>query len=243
MRSTTLAAVLVIIGVGSLLGGFIFQAYSSRSNANAALPQSQYRPSEQAYPSGMMNGYGNGYGGMMGQGSVSNGQPITIEQAIQTMKNIPPYARVNSSNNTIVFESQHFNVFVLSLMPDEAVNITGRQPPSYATDDVFVIYGLIDPTLVMQSGASVQFTVVNLDDDMYHNLVVSTYGPPYGYMSMQGMMSGYWMPYLPPADYSQGTAHEYSYALSINQPGTFWYICTYPEHAESGMYGTIIVNR
>ena len=126
-------------------------------------------------------------------------------------------------------------------MPDEAVNITGSQPPSYATDDVFVIYGLINPTLVMRSGASVQFTVVNLDDDMYHNLAVSTYGPPYGYMSMQGMMSGDWMPYLPPADYGQGSAHEYSYTLTLNQPGTLWYICTYPDHAESGMYGRIIV--
>ena len=126
-------------------------------------------------------------------------------------------------------------------MPDKAVNITGRQLPSYATDDVFVIYGLIKPTIVVRSGASVQFTVVNLDDDMYHNLVVSMYGPPYGYMSMQGMMSGYWMPYLPPADYGQGSAHEYSYTLTLNQPGTLWYICTYPDHAESGMYGQLIV--
>ncbi len=103
--------------------------------------------------------------------------------------NIPSYARVISSNNTVVFESRQFTVFVLALMPDEGVNITGSQPPSYATDDVFVIYGLINPTLVMRSGASVQFTVVNLDDDIYHNLVASTYGPPYDYMSMQGMMS------------------------------------------------------
>ena len=186
-------------------------------------------------------GYGNGYGGMMGQGSVSAGQPVTIQQAVQLMRNVPSYARVIFSNNTIVFQSLQFNVIVLALMPDRAVNLTGRQMPSYATDDVFVVYGLINPTLVVRSGASVQFTVVNLDDDMCHNLVVSTYGPPYGYMSMQGMMSGYWMPYLPPADYSQGSAHEYSYTLTLNQPGTLWYICTYPDHAESGMYGRIIV--
>jgi rusticyanin len=100
---------------------------------------------------------------------------------------------------------------------------------------------LINPTLVIPSGAVVQFTVVNLDDDMYHNLVVSSYGPPFGYMSMQGMMSGNWMPYLPPADYAQGSAQEYSYALQLNQPGTFWYVCTYPGHAQSGMYGRLIV--
>lgn len=188
-----------------------------------------------------MGGYGSGYSGMMGQGTVSLGQPITIEQAIQTMRNTPSYARVDPSNNTIVFESQQFTVYVLALMPDKAVNITGRQPPSYATDDVFVVYGLINPTLEMRSGASVQFTVVNLDDDMNHNLVISTYGPPYSYMAMQGMMSGYWTPYLPPANYSQGSAHEYSYTLTLSEPGTLWYICTYPDHAQSGMYGKIVV--
>jgi rusticyanin len=242
-RSSLLAIFLVVVGIGGLLGAFLYEGYSLGSNQQVALQQSQLPSSQQQYPPGIMGGYGGGYGGMMGQGTVSNGQPVTIEQAIQTMRNIPSYARVIPNNNTVVFESRQFNVFVLALMPDKAVNITGRQPPSYASDDVFVIYGLINPTIVVRSGASVQFTVVNLDDDMYHNLVVSTYGPPYGYMSMQGMMSGDWMPYLPPADYGQGSAHEYSYTLTLNQPGTLWYICTYPDHAQSGMYGKIIVTN
>jgi len=234
-NSSLLAIVLVVIGIGSLLGALLYEGYSLRSNRQTV--------SQQQYPPGMMGGYGSGYGGMMGQGNgaISNGQPITIEQAIQTMRSVPSYARVIPRNNTLVFESRQFDVFVLALMPDEAVNLTGRQPPSYATDDVFVICGLINPTIIIPSGASVQFTVANLDDDMYHNLVISTYGPPYGYMSMQGMMHVYWMPYLPPADYTQGSAYEYSYTLTMNQPGMFWYICTYPDHAESGMYGTIIV--
>jgi rusticyanin len=242
-NSTILAIVLLVIGIGSLFGVFLYGGYGLWSNQQVVSRQ----PPQQQYPPAFMGGYGGGngygYGGMMGQGpgTASVGQPVTIEQAIQTMQTIPSYARVIPNNNTIIFESQQFSVFALALMPDKAVNLTGRQPPSYATDDVFVIYGLINPTIIMPSGASVQFTVVNLDDDMYHNLVVSVYGPPYGYMSMQGMMSGGWMPYLPPADYSEGSAHEYSYTLTMNEPGTLSYICTYPEHAESGMYGKIIV--
>jgi rusticyanin len=193
------------------------------------------------YGSGYGNGYGNGYGGMMQQGIVSTGQPVEIQEAMQEMRNVPSYAKVSSSDNTVTFDSQQFSVFVLALMPDRAVNLTGRPLSSYATGDVFVIYGLINPTLVIPAGALVQFTVVNLDDDMYHNLVVSSYGPPFGYMSMQGMMSGNWMPYLPPADYAQGSAQEYSFVLPLNHPGTFWYICTYPGHAQSGMYGRLIV--
>jgi rusticyanin len=236
--SGLLAIVLVVIGISSLLGVYLYEGYGLRPNQ-----QSQYPSSPQQYPPGTTGGYGGGggYGGMMGQGTESDGQPITIEQEIQTVQNTPSYAEVIPNNNTVIFESQKFNLFVLALMPDKSVNITGRQPPSYATDDVFVIYGLINPTLVIRSGSSVQFTVVNLDNDMFHNLVVSAYGPPYGSMSMQGMMSGSWMPYLPPADYSQGSAPEYSYTLTLSQPGTSWYICTYPGHAESGMYGKIIV--
>jgi plastocyanin len=67
-------------------------------------------------------------------------------------------------------------------------------------------------------------------------------------MAMQGMMTGWqqgtWfamMPFLPPANYGQGTAHEYSYTLSLGTSGTLWYMCTYPGHAQMGMYGQIVV--
>ena len=213
---------------------------------------------------GMMGGYGN-YNGMMGGYNGSyygmmtiQGVSVPIEQAVQTSQSPPTYAQITKSNNTISFHSQDINILALAIMPEMAVNLTGMQPPSYSTGDVFVIYGLINPTLVIPAGASVHFTVVNLDDDMYHNLVVSTISPPYPYMAMQGMMYSYSQPqtsnnttfypfnsmmgFLPPADYTQGTAHEYSYSMTLNQAGNLWYLCTYPEHARSGMYGEIVVN-
>ena len=232
MKNRTIAVLLVIVGLGSLLGSIAYQAYSARSIGYLG-QQPQYLPSQQPYPSGN--------GGMMGQRTSSSGESVTIQEAIEEMRNVPSYASVDSSDNTVVFDSQQVSIFVLALMPDRAANLTGRQMPNYATGDVFVIYGLINPTLLVPRGAYVQFTVVNLDDDMYHNLVVSSYGPPFGYMPMQGMMSGGWMPYLPPADYNSSSAQQYSYMLQFNQPGIFWYICTYPSHAASGMYGRVIV--
>lgn len=206
-----------------------------------------------SYPGGMMGGtYGKGYGGMM----TTLGQSISIQQAIQLMQTIPSYAKANSSSNSIAFSSQDISIPVLAIMPDRAINLTGMQPPTYSHDDVFVIYGLINPTLFIPAGATVHFSIVNLDDDMYHNIAVSSISPPYPYMSMQGMMSSYWssgrsgsttfpvmsmMPFLPPADYNQGLAHEYSYSLTFSQAGTFWYLCTYPGHAQSGMYGQLVV--
>jgi rusticyanin len=239
MKNTTLlAVVLVAIGVGSLLAVFAYSAYAARTNP-PRLEQQPYWVGQQQNTPGPVGGYA--YGGM-GQWMWTYGQSVSIQQAVQLMRNTPSYATVVTANNTVIFHSQSINIFALAIMPDRAVNLTGVHPPSYSSGDVFVIYGLINPTLVIPSGTSVQFTVVNLDDDMYHNLVVSPLGPPYPYVTMQGMMtSGYWMSFLPPADYSQGTAHEYSYTLTLNQPGTYWYLCTYPDHAETGMYGKITV--
>lgn len=188
-------------------------------------------------------------GGMM----TTQGQSISIDQAIQMMKSVPQYANVITSNNTIIFSSSSQSIRVVALATDHegATNLTTNTPPNYATDDLFVIYGLIDPTLVIPHGASVQITVVNLDKDMYHNFVFTTLNPPYSYMAMmQGMMMGNWqqrgtwlamMPFLPPANYSQGVVHEYTYTVTLNSQGTLSYLCTYPGHAQDGMYGRMLV--
>lgn len=238
-RTTLLAIVLVAIGFGSLLASFAYSAYVS-----ANWVQRPYYVGPQQFSQGTFGGYG--YPGMMGQGMgqwmSTPGESISIQAAIQAMRSVPSYARVVPSTNTVTLDSQAVSIVALAIMPDRAANLTGREPPSYSTGDVFVIDGLVNPTIVIPTGASVQFTVVNLDDDMYHNLVVSAYGPPYPYMAMGAMMGGgYWMPFLPPAVYSQGVAHEYSYTVSFNQSGNLWYLCTYPSHAGSGMYGEITI--
>lgn len=208
-----------------------------------------YRSQSQGpwYGGGMMGGYG----GV----ATSQGKSLSIQQATQIMQSTPSNAKVIPGNNSIIFDSQDIRVFALAIMPDRAINLTGMQPPSYSKGDVFVIYGLINPVLEFPKGASVNFTIVNLDDDMYHNMAISSISPPYPYMSMQDMMSSNWhvqtgyasfpvlsmMPFLPPADYGQGSAHEYSQTLSFSQQGNLWYLCTYPGHAQSGMYGQIVV--
>ncbi len=140
---------------------------------------------------------------------------------------------------------------------DDAINLTKMQPPSYSKGDVFVIYGLINPTLVIPKSTVIHLTVINLDNDMNHNLVVSSVDPPYPYMAMMSAMNGMMMssnsqagvntgsspvmmtPFLPPTN--KGLAHEYSYSLPLNQLGNMWYLCAYPGHAQDGMYGRIVV--
>jgi rusticyanin len=179
---------------------------------------------------------------------------VGVTEAIAMMRTPPSYARVNATSNTITFDSQKVSIFVLAMMPDEAVNITGSQPPRYASGDVFVIYGLMDPTLVLQRDTVLNVMVVNLDNDMYHNFIFTSLSPPYSAMMMAnggmgpGMMYNVrseflsMMPLMPPANYAQGYAFSYSYALNLSNSGSFWYACTYPGHAQSGMYGQIRVS-
>lgn len=199
-------------------------------------------------------------------------QTVSINDAITAVRSPPSNAKIFPNNNTISFSgSQNITILALGMMPEDAANLTGMSPPSYATDDVFVVYGLIDPTLVIPSGAYVHLIFANLDDDMYHNYVVTSLAPPYYYMPMQGMMwsnSSSWfgqggmmgggyggmmggsnsifammMPMLSPANYGSNLAYYYATSLTLNSfGGSYWYICTYPGHAQSGMYGKILVS-
>lgn len=203
--------------------------------------------------------------GSQGSGAALSSLPagtVSISDAMALLNSSLPGAVVTPSNDSVTFTSGSVDVAAFALMPANASSLTGAHPPSYATDDVFVIGGLIDPTLYIQKGATVTFTVVNLDDDMYHDLVVSSVGPPYPYSMMQymmwgggggdyrgGMMGGYgagyqgflyMMPVLSPADYGAGWAQSYTYTLSMPDYGTLWYLCTYPGHTQGGMYGLIV---
>lgn len=125
----------------------------------------------------------------------------------------------------------------------------------------YEILGKINPTLVIAPGSQVNFTVVNVDTDSYHNFIISFEGPPYYYMG--GMMDGnngnysgfgnmmrgyfqnnnshgYMMGYLPPQSSGHFAYTNVSYDFSSS--GTFWYLCSYPGHAANGMYGEIIVS-
>jgi len=156
------------------------------------------------------------------------------------MHNAPSYAKVISHNNTIIFSSKDPSIVALAMMHERAVNLTGLMLPSYSKGDVFVIYGLINLTLVIPKGSSVQFRIINLDDGMNHDLSISSVRPPYPYIAMMSsMQSNGMISFLPPTD--EGVAHEYSYTLTLDQSGNLYYLCTYPSHAQEGMYGRIIM--
>ncbi len=195
-------------------------------------PQTNYTGPQSQSQYGMM--YGSYYQAF---------KTISINDA-EAATHLPEYAQISKDSNTITFNSQNVIISALSMMGDDAKNMTGASLPSYAKDDVFVIGNIIDPTLVIKAGTQLNITSINLDEEMAHNFVIMTAAPPYSYMPMHSMMYGgivSMMPVLPNADKKIGYAYEMSYQVTISQPGTYWYVCTYPGHAEDGMYGKMVV--
>lgn len=214
----------------------------------SSIPQTNYTGQQSQLGAGMMSGgYNQGYqmgSGMMGNGYGQTFKTITIKDA-STSSQLQSDVQVAKDTNTITFNSQNVNIVALSMMGDDAKNMTGSSLPSYAKDDAFVIGNMIDPTLVIKTGTQLTVTSINLDEDMAHNFVIMTTAPPYSYMPMQNMMSVgvvAMMPVLPNDDVKDRYAYELSYTVTLSQPGTYWYVCTYPGHAEQGMYGKIIVS-
>ncbi|QXJ29253.1 Rusticyanin [Saccharolobus shibatae B12] len=201
-----------------------------------------------------MGYYAQGNYGMMGKGmyhmmgyyggyEMMYENTIPISEAISMMRNVPSYVKVFSNNNTLLFTSSNIVLVVLGMGHERAINLTGQQPPAYAQHDVFVIYGLINPTLIIPRGATVQVVFINLDDDMLHNIAITPVPPPYPYYPMMYIrMNTIGMtPMLPYANYNSGQAYEFSFTTTFSQPGVYYYVCEYPGHAEMGMYGEIVV--
>lgn len=112
--------------------------------------------------------------------------------------------------------------------------------------EYFVIDGLVNPTMVMKQEISIKFIIVNMDD-MEHNFAITTFPPPYPYMIMGGNMMNngfnftFDTPYLQP--YNGGSRYPSStFTYVVGNSGEFWYLCTYPGHAQEGMYGKIIIS-
>ncbi len=110
----------------------------------------------------------------------------------------------------------------------------------------FEIFGVVNPELHVRAGSTVHFLAVNVDNDSYHNFAISARGPPYYYMA--GMMQGGWngngflagMSFLSPMGNS--IFHYASFSYQFSSAATLWYLCTYPGHAQQGMYGEIVVS-
>lgn len=148
---------------------------------------------------------------------------------------------INIASPGVHVSQENSTVFV-----NGSTHLTVMAGPMNATSMYsFEILGVINPEIQITRGSDVQFTVVNIDNDSFHDFVLSTAGPPYadfpGMEMKSGNPGGYvsMMGYLPPENNGLYAYTNISYNFS--SAGIYWYLCTYPGHAQDGMFGKIVV--
>ncbi len=159
------------------------------------------------------------------------------QESLNALNIPPPSIRIVNASNTIYVNGS--SDVVVEFSP--SMGMVGN-----STREYFVMYGLVNPVIIAKQGITIRFVLVNMDD-MEHNFVITTRGPPYSYMAMMGvsgmsygssiMGSSFLKPYTGNGEYS----YENS-TFTFNEQGNYWYICTYPGHAQEGMYGQFIVS-
>ncbi len=213
-----------------------------------ALPTAHsYNDGNRSYSNG-----NNEYGMMSGNGGTDPVYTIN-NTSFNRMNSVPPGVLINNATNTINVTTGNVTLLI------EAA------PTWYPrSGDFWFSYGLINPNISVKQGTNVHFIFINMDN-ITHMPAITTLAPPYSYMPMEnsmmgsgttasGMMgyqggnNGAWLAIGPMLSGTDAQNHALTYSVTnlsvtFNNPGSYWYICLVPGHAEMGMYGNISVHN
>ncbi len=189
-----------------------------------------------SFHDGMFNYYGNQrgwyFGRMMGGGGMMGGYSgqysvIDDKTAEADMSSSLSNATVDTKNNTITYDGKDVKIVMFA-------------GPEYA-DEKFVVGGLFNPTLKISTGTNVVLEIINQDEGMPHGVEVTETPPPYANMAMK-QVNLYPGALIRPVPQAKGGKYpKDAVSFNANQPGTYYYLCQYPGHAEEGMYGKVII--
>ncbi len=177
--------------------------------------------------SGMMGGLG----GMMGGGAdIAGGAPGGLVPARQMAALAATEARtVLRQGSTLTYRSHRVRLV--------ALGAPGARPGMYWQVD-----GAINPTVSVPAGSVITVDFADGDPGQPHGFELTTAAPPYARMAMMAgpiaAPGAFIMPVPPP----KGTLW---YAATVTfrapAPGTYYYLCPVPGHAQQGMWGKLIV--
>lgn len=104
----------------------------------------------------------------------------------------------------------------------------------------FDVHGRVNPTIVVPAGAKIRFELGNASP-MPHGLAVTRKAPPYPANAKSEIKppiagTGYVNP-----EGSKTKLHVGGTGWVTLKPGTYYYVCPVPTHAQDGMYGKLVV--
>lgn len=106
----------------------------------------------------------------------------------------------------------------------------------------WTVDGLVNPTVVLPTGAHVTVHLFNADDGTIHGWELTTTPPPYSFMAMMDApvaFSGAVAMPVPGATAQRWVGRTVQFTAS--RAGAYYYICPVPSHAQKGMRGTLVV--
>jgi len=128
------------------------------------------------------------------------------------------------SGDTVTYSGKTVHVVAAAVLP-------GFPFPSFEVHDVK------NPTLDIPAGAAVDVTFINTNKGFGHSFQITQKAPPYAVMpSIDPVVAGTEFSPVP-------AGGKFSYADFTWHPkaGTYYYLCTIPGHAATGMFGKIVV--
>jgi len=154
---------------------------------------------------------------------------------LRSLKKTPSYITLIKDKNIVVVNANYAEIPVF--MSSE----NGK--------NIFIIYELINPTIIVKKNTRLKIIAVNIDKDVPHSLVIVSNSPPYPRLihithyntAFPGASTPKPMIGLPPA-----RSNNYPIGIiefTASPPGTYYYISLVPGHAAKGMYGKLIVQN
>ncbi len=233
LRSAVWAgAVLSVIGIGGLTFAGVVGATGPRLpwiQGRAAVGMMDAGTAGAGY-GGMMGGAGPGYWGMMGEVAGAGPARIGDTRLATLVAQGKLGARTDAKTDTVTYTGTSATIVALA-SPHGQANMTWE------------IDGLVNPTVVVRPGARVTADLVNTDWGYMHGFEITTTPPPYPYMAMMGIANDFLLMPLPPRTSQHlATARYYTRSGTIAlSPGTYYYLCPVPGHAQRGMHGVLLV--
>jgi rusticyanin len=151
---------------------------------------------------------------------------VPLHQALADSQAVPAGARSDPQTNTITFTS-------------ERVSFTVAAVPPGGPDMTFRIGGLVNPTVIVPTGANVTVEFINADPDQAHGWEVTPTGPPFPFHIGGAAFPGAFARALGDPT-SAGDGAE-TITFTAARAGHYQYVCPMPGHAQMGMHGSLIV--
>jgi len=158
------------------------------------------------------------------------GPRVSPIQAAQSGSQIPAGAHVNAGTRTITFTTA-------------SVHLVAVASPAGGSDETFRIAGLVNPAITVPAGAQVSIQVINADPDTAHGLVVTASSDVSSWMPMmtdRPAFAGSALWFL--GNPTTAGMHTATLTFTATTPGTYYYLCPVPGHAQKGMTGTFTVS-